>query len=80
MRYVLSVFLLFISMNIFAQNPELYHRVKINTGKDGLNKLAKAGVAVDHGTYKKGVYFITDLSETEIQAVKQAGLTYTVLI
>lgn len=80
MRYLLSVFLLFISVNIFAQNPELYHRVKINTGKDGLSKLAKAGIAVDHGTYKKSVYFITDLSESEIQAVKQTGLTYIVLI
>jgi carboxypeptidase T len=80
MRYLLSVFLLFISLNIFAQNPELYHRVKINTGKDGLSKLARAGIAVDHGTYKRGIYFITDLSESEIQAVKQTGLTYSILI
>jgi hypothetical protein len=80
MRKLLLIILLFMAAKGFAQTPELYHRVKINTGKDGLNKLARAGIAVDHGTYKKGVYFITDLSESEIQAVKQVGLTYTVLI
>jgi hypothetical protein len=80
MRQLLLIVFLFMAVKGFAQNPELYHRVKINTGKDGLGKLARAGIAVDHGTYKKGIYFITDLSESEIQAVKQAGLTYTVLI
>jgi carboxypeptidase T len=80
MRQLLLIVLLFMAVKGFAQNPELYHRVKINTGKDGLGKLARAGIAVDHGTYKKGIYFITDLSETEIQAVKQTGLTYTILI
>jgi carboxypeptidase T len=80
MRRLLTLALLLWASIGFAQQPELYHRVKIEVGKDGLQKLAGAGIAVDHGTHKKGVYFITDLSTTEIEAVKQTGLSYTVLI
>lgn len=64
----------------YGQEQELYHRVKVSTGADGLKRLAAAGIAVDHGSYKKGVYFITDMSDTEIEAVKSTGLSYEVLI
>lgn len=81
MRLLLTFLILIYAATIsFGQDTELYHRVKINTGADGLQKLARAGIAVDHGSHKKGVYFITDLSDTEIALVKQTGLTYTVLI
>lgn len=80
MRRLITILLLLLSTAAFAQNRELYHRVKIDIGKDGLMKLARAGIAVDHGTHKKGVYFITDLSESELESVKQTGLTYKILI
>ena len=31
---------------------------------------AQIGIAVDHGEYKKGIHFISDLSEEEIEKVK----------
>lgn len=63
-----------------AQQAGQYSRVKVITGKDGLSLLAKAGIAVDHGSHKRGAWFITDLSRAEIDLVKQTGLSYTVLI
>ena len=57
-----------------------YHRVKIETGKDGLNLLESKGLSVDHGEYKKGEWFIGEFSENEVDIVKQSGLSYTVLI
>ena len=80
MRFILTFIVVLVTTLSFAQTPELHHRVKINTGKDGLSKLAKAGIAVDHGTIKKGFYIITDISASELEAVKATGLTYTVLI
>lgn len=80
MRSLLLILFLLIAARGYAQEPELYHRVKVNTGKSGLSLLAKAGIAVDHGTYKKGVYLITDLSVSEIEKVKETGLSYTILI
>lgn len=71
---------LLLTVNGYSQERELYHRVQVNTGTQGLARLAAAGIAVDHGTYKKDVYFITDLSEREIEKVKETGLSYTVLI
>ena len=80
MRYLLFLMTLLLAVDGFAQQPELYHRVKINTGPSGLMQLAKAGIAVDHGVGKKGIYFITDLSESEIEKVKTTGLTYEIQI
>jgi len=76
-------FLLFIiicfSFSSFAQ-VQKYHRVKIETGENGLSLLAENGVAVDHGEYKNGVWFTGEFSEAELDIIKQSGLPYQVLI
>jgi carboxypeptidase T len=69
----------FFAANSFAQKTQ-YHRVKIQTGKNGLIQLAKQGIAVDHGVYKKGDYFIGEFSDNEVNLIKQTGLSYEVLI
>ncbi len=79
MRRFLTILSLLWVVTAYGQEQQ-YHRVKINTGKDGLARLAAAGIAVDHGSFKKEVYFISDLSDAEIAAVQSTGLTYTVLI
>jgi carboxypeptidase T len=73
-------FTIFFVASSFAQKTQKYHRIKIQTGKDGLVKLAKQGVAVDHGVYKKGDYFIGEFSDNEVQLIKQTGLSYETLI
>ncbi len=80
MRYLLFLMTLLLAVDGFAQQPELYYRVKINTGPSGLLQLAKAGIAVDHGFSKKDVYFITDLSASELEKVKGTGLSYEIQI
>jgi len=34
---------------VYGQEAELYYRVKIEVGKDGMRQLAAARLAVDHG-------------------------------
>lgn len=76
-----SFFLFFtiVSLGVFAQ-VQKYHRVKVETGKDGLEQMSKKGIAVDHGEYKKGESFTGEFSQSEIELLKQTGLKYTVLI
>lgn len=80
MRRLLFILSLLLATGSWAQTVEKHHRVKVITGKNGLELLAKAGVAVDHGIVKKDIYFISDLSDSELQQVRAAGLEYTVLI
>ncbi|HEY1038993.1 MAG TPA: M14 family zinc carboxypeptidase, partial [Bacteroidia bacterium] len=79
MRKLLALCAVLISLSITAQTQK-YHRVKVYTGEKGIIELAKAGIAVDHGEFKKGLYLITDLSDNEIKAVKKTGLPYDILI
>lgn len=80
MQRLLFILGLLLATGSWGQSIEKHHRVKVITGKNGLELLAKAGVAVDHGIVKKDVYFISDLSDSELQEVRAAGLEYTVLI
>ena len=57
-----------------------YSRVKIYTNDAGLNQLAMAGIAVDHGTYKQGYSFTTDLSSAEIERIHLLGFNYVIEI
>ncbi|HXD91802.1 MAG TPA: M14 family zinc carboxypeptidase [Bacteroidia bacterium] len=80
MKKVITLFFVILfGANSFGQQMQ-YHRLKIQTGKDGLVKLAKQGIAVDHGVYKKGDYFIGEFSDNEVQLIKQTGLSYETLI
>lgn len=77
-----NLFLLAFSLftiSIFAQT-EKHHRVKIDISDKGILELSKVGIAVDHGEYKKGFSFTSDLSDTEIKAVKKLGYNYEIQI
>lgn len=63
----------------FSQQQK-YSRVKIFTDGKGLQKLAQAGVCIDHGDYKKNTFFISDFSERELNIIKQKGFNYEVQI
>jgi carboxypeptidase T len=69
----------FFCATLFSQT-EKYHRVKIETGKDGLNLLAARGVSIDHGESKIGQSFIGEFSESDVDLIKKCGLPYTILI
>ena len=66
----------------FAQQRETYSRVKVilDAKEQTMVRLSQTGVAVDHGDYRKNQYFISDFSESELKAIKDAGFTTEVLI
>src|ERR1700758_719711 len=78
-KVITLLFAILFVVNSFGQQTQ-YHRIKIHTGKNGLIKLAKQGIAVDHGVYKKGDYFIAEFSDNEVRLIKQTGLSYETLI
>jgi len=82
MKKFLLFFLLLGITPAFAQSiqTENYSRVKIYADELGIIQLAQAGLAMDHGEMKKGFWFISDFSETEIAIAKEMGFTYDVLI
>lgn len=72
--------LLFVFISFKGIAQEKYSRVKILTGKEGLQKLGTAGIETDHGLIRPNVWFIAELSQWEIQKVKTTGLPYEIMV
>jgi hypothetical protein len=82
-----KIYLLLFSvlLTIYGFNQDLetekYSRVKIIIdGHQDLYKLANNGLAVDHGEYKNGTWFISDFSEREIQKITDLGFAMEIMI
>lgn len=71
---------LFLTCTLHAQQTQSWSRVTIYTDDAGLNQLSYAGIPVDHGEYKRGYSFTTDLSSSEIARVDELGFRYEVVI
>jgi len=82
MKKFLLYFLLLGTTQVSAQSikTEKYSRVKIYTDEIGIIQLAQAGLTLDHGDMKKGFWFISDFSETEIAIIKEKGFSFEVQI
>jgi carboxypeptidase T len=67
---------------VFAQQKEKYSRAKItlDAKEHTMMQLSELGMAVDHGDYRKGKYFTSDFSETELRTIRNAGFKVEVLI
>ncbi len=74
----LSLFICLISSVSFSQ--ENYSRVKIYGTDAEINAAGELGVTVDHGQHKHNTWFMTDLSETEIQILIDNGFTFEIII
>jgi carboxypeptidase T len=72
--------LIFTSSFVQSHEQEKYSRVKIYTDEKGLKEISSAGVAVDHGEYKKGVFFISEFSASELQIIRGLGYSFDVII
>lgn len=80
---VLIVLLSFASIAFAQKNNgiEKYSQVRISITSDyDFQRINNAGLFLDHGTYKKGFYFETWLSETEINMLKNSGVSYQVVV
>lgn len=80
MKLILSILILFFYYGTSFGQIE-YHKAKIyyNSNKD-LVLLANLGVAVDHGTHKKGVFFESDFSQNDLNIATALGLKYEIII
>ncbi|MDQ3048676.1 MAG: M14 family metallopeptidase, partial [Bacteroidota bacterium] len=79
MKKLFLFLILLQGINSFAQK-EKYSRIKIFTDEKGISQLASAGLSMEHGEMKKGFWFISDFSETEMAIVKQQGFSMEILI
>lgn len=73
---LLIAFLLFLVHGM----TQPYAKCKIFTDDTGLHQLSKAGIPVDHGTLKKGSFFISDFSPREMELIKELGFNYEIVI
>ncbi|MDY8137250.1 M14 family zinc carboxypeptidase [Aquimarina sp. 2201CG5-10] len=82
MKKLLFILTLMVSCLIFSQTkPTIYSRAKItyNTPQN-FKKLMQAGISMDHGQHKKGVFIISDFSKEEINIAKNLGFQVDILI
>lgn len=68
----------FICIISFGQQP-LHHRVKIKGTMEQFKMLASLGLAMDHGE-RNSDYFITELSDKEIDIIKANNVPYEIVI
>lgn len=89
MKFLFSALLCLFTLSVPAQSvttsalsnsPITYSRVKIYTDDAGMNLLSTAGIAIDHGIYRTGYSFTTDLSSEEIERVRDLGFNLVVEI
>ncbi|MDD5360807.1 MAG: M14 family zinc carboxypeptidase [Ignavibacteria bacterium] len=84
--FSLFVLLIMLSGNVNAQNnskngQEKYSQVRIfTTSESDFNKMTSSGLFLEGGIHKKGLYFETWLSETEISLLNKSGVPYQVII
>ncbi len=62
-----------------ANSQEIYQRAKVSGSAGFLNTIGSLGIPVE-GEIKKGEYLICDFSQTQIQKMRDAGLTVEVII
>ncbi|WP_159092242.1 M14 family metallopeptidase [Aquimarina sp. Aq107] len=79
-KIFLSLFFL-VSAIIIAQTKPSYSRAKITYNTPANFKtLMDAGVPMDHGQHKRGMFIISDFSNEEIQTAKDLGFKVEIII
>jgi len=73
------VVLCIFNLTVFAQNVH-YSKVKIYLDGKKLSELAQLGIAVENGEYKKDVYYIGELSDREIEKIKDKSFRFDLLM
>lgn len=78
-KIIISFLLLVVSFISFAQQDN-YKRIRIYCNDVELKTLQNSGVTIDHGNYRKNVWFESDFSSNDLDLIKNSGLNYEVLI
>ena len=77
MKLKVSILTLFLAHFTFSQ---IFSKCKVFLNEGGLNTLSNLGIPVDHGSYKKNSFFISDFSDREIEIMKSNGFKVELLI
>lgn len=77
-RLTLLLLFLIFAVATYAQ-AEQYSKVKIFTGEQGLAELSSLGIPIE-GEIKKGLFFITDISASQIDKLTENGFDYEIMI
>lgn len=81
MKKITLLLLLLSSSWLFSQQPETYHRAKIfYETEEKFHQLEHLGLAMDHGSHKKGIYLESDFSDEDIQKARGLGLKVEITI
>lgn len=78
-KFILLTLMVVFSFSVFSQT-EKYSKVKIYADDRGLQQLGNLGLAVDEGIYRKGAFFISDFSQSEIEMIRSHGFSYEILV
>ncbi len=78
-KILLVTLLILIAVPALFAQAERYSQVKILADDHGILSIAKLGIPVDEGVYKRGESLTIILSESELQKISNAGFSYTVL-
>ncbi|MDH7447201.1 M14 family zinc carboxypeptidase [Aquimarina sp. 2201CG14-23] len=81
MKKILLTFIFLVSALTISQTKPTYSRAKIiyNTPQN-FQKLMEAGIPMDHGQHKKGIFIISDFSNTELEIAKNLGFKVEIII
>ncbi|MBK7856091.1 MAG: zinc carboxypeptidase [Bacteroidetes bacterium] len=73
------IFFTFLFNSAFAQQ-EKYSRVKVWLTNKNITELASLGIDVTEGDHRPGVWFITEMSQSELNRLKQASFKTDVIV
>jgi hypothetical protein len=80
MKKEIITFVISLMIVLAAPAQENYSKVRIFLDGKNIQQLAATGIAIEEGTLKKGSYFETDLSTSEIERVSESGFNYEIRI
>lgn len=78
MKKILFFCILLFTVSLYSQK---HQRAKIYyNGTEDFQKLHQLGIALDHGIHKKGFFFISEFSVSELEKIRNAGFAVDVII
>ncbi|MBK6951358.1 MAG: immune inhibitor A [Crocinitomicaceae bacterium] len=80
MKKLLLLTITFLSFVSSSISQETYSRIKLYGTDAELYEATQLGVTLDHGQHKRDLWFIADLSESEIEILQTNGYNFEILI
>lgn len=81
MRIMVSTILVMVLVSgVIAQDVSTLYKVKIFCNDQQLNDLIRLGLDIDHGDYRKDVWFESIFDEEELAIIQKSGMDYEIII